>query len=224
MNVYFDLDGTLLDVSDRYYKVYSDLMRAFGIQPFSKAEYWRAKRSGREEALLRRTRVPPDQYYNRRRHMLELTSYLRLDKKSDAVNRVLSKLKRDNHRVILVTLRRSKLNLDRQLQRLGLLERFNIVLQRRDEKVEPWRAKACLISENLKFGKTCSVMVGDTETDILAAKHLGINSVAVASGLRTKTILLPFKPNYIIQRIVDLPDIIRDISSHAGWPRNASQC
>jgi len=220
MNIYLDLDGSLLDVSDRYYKIYSDLMKAFGIQPVSKAEYWRAKRSGREETLLKKAKVALANYYDKRMHMLELISYLKLDKKSNGVERMLSQLETDNHRTILVTLRKSKSNLHRQLQHLELQSLFNIILQRRDEEVEPWRAKASLISHDVDFDKKQSVMVGDTETDILAAKHLGIISVAVSSGLRMKTMLLVFRPDYIITRITDLPPVIQDINSHQIPPEN----
>jgi len=214
MNIFLDLDGTLLDISDRYYKIYSDLMKIFDIQPVSKTEYWRAKRSGQEEALLKKTNVPLANYYDKRMHMLELSDYLRLDKKSNGVERVLSQLEADNHRVFLVTLRRSRLNLFRQLRHLGLLGFFNTILQCRDEEAKPWRVKASLISQEVDFEKKCSVMVGDTETDILAAKHLGISSVAVSCGLRTRMVLLTFKPNYVIRRIVDLPRIIQDINFH----------
>ncbi len=50
-----------------------------------------------------------------------------------------------------------------------------------------------------------SLMVGDTDADILAARNAGIRSCAVTYGALTREQLMTFHPDYIIDSITKLP-------------------
>ena len=43
--IFFDLDGPILDVSDKYYSVYRDILLENGEKPLPKREYWDFKRT-----------------------------------------------------------------------------------------------------------------------------------------------------------------------------------
>ena len=53
-------------------------------------------------------------------------------------------------------------------------------------------------------------MVGDTEADILMAKKLGLTSIAVSSGIRSRNFLANLDPDYIITGVEKLPQLMVD--------------
>jgi phosphoglycolate phosphatase-like HAD superfamily hydrolase len=57
MNIYLDLDGTLLDVSERFYKIYCDLLDKFNCDnKLNKETYWQLKKERCiEEEIVHRT-------------------------------------------------------------------------------------------------------------------------------------------------------------------------
>ena len=58
--IFFDLDGPILDVSEKYYKVYADILSQKGFRVLSKTEYWDAKRNKIPEydILLKSMAIP----------------------------------------------------------------------------------------------------------------------------------------------------------------------
>ena len=54
--IFFDLDGPILDVSAKYYRVYHDLLDEFGFPSLPRDQYWEAKRNKvSDESILRKT-------------------------------------------------------------------------------------------------------------------------------------------------------------------------
>ena len=51
-------------------------------------------------------------------------------------------------------------------------------------------------------------MVGDTENDILPANNIGISSIAVTTGIRNRQLLQEMNPQYIIDNIEEVKDIV----------------
>jgi phosphoglycolate phosphatase-like HAD superfamily hydrolase len=47
LKLFFDLDGPLLDVSHRYFRVHSDIVRELGGSPGEENEFWKSKRARR---------------------------------------------------------------------------------------------------------------------------------------------------------------------------------
>jgi len=54
-----------------------------------------------------------------------------------------------------------------------------------------------------------TMMIGDTELDILAAKNAGVKSVAVTWGNRDYEYLLKYKPDYIVKATDELASLIK---------------
>lgn len=44
-NIYVDLDGVILDVSERLYQIYRELMMEFGGSCLPKGKYWQMKKT-----------------------------------------------------------------------------------------------------------------------------------------------------------------------------------
>jgi phosphoglycolate phosphatase-like HAD superfamily hydrolase len=57
-------------------------------------------------------------------------------------------------------------------------------------------------------GRDESIMIGDTEKDIIAARESSSISVAVDTGIRDKDTLRSYDPDHIIVNLSNLIDII----------------
>ena len=79
MNIFFDLDGALIDVSEKYYRVYFDFMRQYNKHPLSKKKFWQSVR-GRQgaEAVVHNAALVPQYKKHFLRH-IETPQYLRYD-------------------------------------------------------------------------------------------------------------------------------------------------
>lgn len=210
-NIHFDLDGTILDIRRRFYSIYIDTVKELGGGALSEEVYWEAKREQLPEVLIaKKSNIENVQKYIRlRKERLELPKYLKYDELIPPVLESLSELKKNN-RIVLVTLRKSKGNLYKQLQRLKIEPLFDRVLIGGvgGEGEEQWRFKAKLISTDSHFKPQNSIIIGDTEADILAGKNLGIITIAVLSGIRSKNELLSSQPDYIIKDIGQLKNVL----------------
>lgn len=205
---YFDLDGTILNVRRRLYSIYIDIVNELGGEALSKEVYWQAKRGQLpEELIANKSNIENVQKYIRlRKERIELPEYLEYDKIIPQALESLTELKKNN-RIALATLRKSKENLFKQLQRLKIEHLFDRVLIGGNGE-EQWRLKAKIISSDNYFEPQDSVIVGDTEADILAGKFLNIGTIAVLSGIRSKNTLVLSQPDYIIKDISQLRDVL----------------
>lgn len=210
MQIYLDLDGPVLDVSERYYAIYSDLLRREGYTPMDRSGYWSLKRLSFQESAIVAHTCPPgvvEDYLIERQNLIEDPAYLGLDRVHEgALERLRSWAGR--HELVLVTLRRNYQSLVSQLDYIGLRPLLSDVL------VGPvgcpgWRAKKERIETRLRDTSNAFV-IGDTEADVLAAHALELPSVAVTCGIRTRRLLSHLAPDLLIRNLGEL-DIDR-------WP------
>lgn len=207
MAIFFDLDGPILDVSEKYYRVYSDILSQNGFKVLSKTEYWNAKRRKISEIeILQKSSAEPliEIYLYERKILIESDSYLIYDKLQDGALHVLETLCK-KHKLILVTLRTYPEQLHKQLSYLNIKKYFVTVLSSGEETHPRWKIKYNLI-KNFINGKMSdeNILIGDTETDVLAGKELGCKTIAILNGIRTKELLLESNPDIIFKSIEDL--------------------
>ena len=206
MEMYFDLDGTLIDVSRRHYTVYSTIAERLNFRPLSYDYYWSLKRAPTPlPQLLKQSRAVDhlDAFRAMWLRLIEQDQYLDSDVLFAFTVEVLKSL-RAEHTLILVTLRHSQRGLERQLNRLKLVPIFNKIISAPAIGGHA-EFKTSLISKHQKAGG--GWIVGDTEADVMAGKALGFTSCAVASGLRCAEFLRTLKPDYIIDSIAHLPSV-----------------
>lgn len=196
--IYFDLDGTILDVSDRLYQIYKDLVVSFKCKPLSKTRYWRLKRNKISEKEIVATTCPKNViplYLKKRCSFIESSKYLKHDKLNPNALKTLKILK-ENNRLVLTALRKSRKNLRKELKELKLSSLFDKILTGEGHK-----SKIHLIK---KDGHLNAMIVGDTEDDILAGNNLHLKTIAVLHGMRTKKVLSSLKPNYTVTSLSGL--------------------
>lgn len=202
VQIFFDLDGPILDVSRRHYEVYCHTVSSLGGAPLDYISFWTAKREKQsDERIAERSGIGHAGVQAFRRFKVELiesASFLMLDRIQEGVLERLEALA-NKHSLVLVTLRNSRLELDDQLQRLDLSRYFTAILSGRERGAEGWQLKTELIR-----GLNCPVsradwLIGDTETDVLAGKALGIRTAAVTNGIRTEEFLRQLEPDLVIR-------------------------
>jgi len=64
------------------------------------------------------------------------------------------------------------------------------------------------VLNRLGVTKDEAVVVGDTEMDIKPCKELGVRVVAVTTGIRTADELKPYSPDFLIDDLLDLPEVV----------------
>jgi phosphoglycolate phosphatase len=219
MMLFFDLDGPLLDVSERYQILHRDLLDGTNLTPLAPDIYWQRKRQRCPETAILKELGASDlakSYSRRRLELIETESYLAHDRLWPWTIAVLTIL--TNHcALVLVTVRSNSKALGCQLTRLKLRHFFEAVLT--EPAADPVDAqKAWLIRDYLAqrdLPTHGSWIIGDTEADIGAGQLLGLTTVAVRCGVRDDEQLARMNPSYLIDDIRALPDLISQ-SERAG--------
>ncbi len=203
---FLDLDGPLLDVSTRHYRVYADLCAHLGGTPLAHAEFWSAKRSKTPDAeILRRSGLSDSvaEYRASKLTRIEDPDYLRLDRLQAGAGDMLVRLA-ERYRVVLVTLRQRRDALQAELEALGIGRHFADVLSAPAGAAEGWEVKCALVRKAGITPEPRDFFAGDTETDIIAGKALGVSTVAVCDGIRNESFLTALSPDWIIPTLSEL--------------------
>lgn len=196
----FDLDGTLIEVSHRDYKIYADLIAEIKGLPISYTPYWTMRRAKTDiHSILSQSGIDSERgveyFLTERKKRMERADYLALDTLFPSVDDTLRCLDQE-HDVYILTIRHNKENTIQQLSTLGI-DRYRSYIVDSDKK------SAMSKIPNLQF------MVGDTENDILPANELGIKSIAVTTGIRNESLLEAMRPTHIVESLEDIPKILR---------------
>ena len=109
--IFWDLDGPILDVSEKYYTLYKNILLENNMQALSKKEYWNLKKSKTTlSEILAKTNSKKllEVFKNLWLNNIETHRYQKLDKLQ---NGIISILKKCNNKLVLVTLRRNRVRL-----------------------------------------------------------------------------------------------------------------
>lgn len=205
--LYFDLDGTLVDVRRRHYAAYVDTAHELGLTPLPERAYWDRIRQGASNADLMRGADPErqTQFARQWQERVESPSYVRLDTLIPGARATLASL-RESYELVLVTLRQDRESLLEQLDELSLTKFFSAIYSADEPAGTGSKAKLIRLLQN-DDGKS-GVVIGDSEADIEAARELGLRSLCVTTGLRDRSYLSDFGPDDIVDRIVQLPRLL----------------
>ena len=198
MAIFFDLDGTLLDVKARYLTLVRDLMQSLGIDPPPLDDYWTWKRSGlSQHQLLERCGVVDgaEEFITRYVDAVEERRYLAMDRLWSGMDACLAALAEETP-LFIVTLRRRRENLEWQLEELGIARHFEAVLSESGE-VSAAQTKASLI-EAAGHDAGRDLMIGDSMGDIRGAQFLGLPTCAVTYGVHDEAHLATMSATYTV--------------------------
>jgi phosphoglycolate phosphatase len=212
MILFFDLDGPLLDVSPRYVRLHQELLKPHGHAGMDPAVYWDRKRARRsEDDVLAELGIGhlADIYGPERLRLIETPEWLTHDRCWPWSLECLGDLSK-RATLVMVTARADRTALLKQLDDLGVRPFFHEILSEPGgERVD--LQKAALIADYLKrhgLDADGSWMIGDTEADVGAGKHVGLRTVAVLTGIRDAKHLRRAEPDYLLDDIRGLAELV----------------
>lgn len=207
-----DLDGTLLDNKFRHYACYADILNSLGMNVLTIEEFWNLKRQAQPVySVLEKTNAQSKvkKFTDEWLDGIENNKYLEKDLVHDGVFDVLNFLKEKNFYLALVTMRNDRQRLIEQLKYLGLYDFFDVVVSiGREQKL----SKSDAVKKYLNSNNVFELWVGDTEQDIESARLLGIKMCAVTNGIRDREFIGNYKPDYVLESITGLDEVIRKLS------------
>lgn len=197
--IYLDLDGPILDVAPKFYRIYSDIMHRHGHEALDQSTYWNLKRVRTPiPDIIQRT--APERlveiYIKERLEVIETIDYLKYDRLQPGITKLLVELKQ-RCRLVLVTLRNIRKSLDWELDHFDMRRHFDTILSE-DENHGDYRIKMKLIRQYSGNKQPGVAIVGDTESDIKAGQELGLTTIATTEGIRTREYLEALNPDFIV--------------------------
>jgi phosphoglycolate phosphatase len=198
MNIFFDLDGTLINSKLRLFNLFNSLVTD---SVYTFEEYWEIKQNkfSHQEILVNHFGYTENQFkVFQEKWMCEIEKkeWLNLDVPFDGVTQYLTNMMKYAD-LYIVTARQSKERVSEQLNLFGWKEIFKKVLV-----TSQVTSKAELIHLNVKINKN-DWIVGDTGNDIMTGKKLGISTAAVLSGFINKSCLLKYQPDLILENVIN---------------------
>jgi phosphoglycolate phosphatase-like HAD superfamily hydrolase len=222
LRIFTDFDGPIVDVSERYYRVYEYCLEKTRhpqqeVHLLPKQEFW----------LLKRDAVPEKQigiisglnaeqataFASLRKNTVHTQPYFELDTLAPGAVEALSRIKQLDIDLAVMTMRRVReLNFafeQHNLSRIFPEDRCyclsNDYVKTRDVDDKPLLMQRAI---SLLPPATDTWMIGDTEADIAAAKKHGIKVIAVECGIRSRTQLESFQPDLIVKDLNAAVDVV----------------
>lgn len=224
-----DFDGPIVDISDRYYRVYELCLEKTRCQDqkirhLSKAEFWQLKRARVPEKQIGiisgLTESQAEEFAHLRKITAHTQPYFQHDKLVPGALTALETVQKAGIDLVVLTMRRVK-ELDYAFESFDLGRFFPenrcYCLSNEYRKTRDIEDKPILMGEALAALPlaTDSWMVGDTEADIIAAKTHGIKVIGVLSGIRDRNSLEAFQPDLIVN---DLSEAVNFLL-HQSWKK-----
>ncbi|HXC04338.1 MAG TPA: HAD family hydrolase [Bacteroidia bacterium] len=206
-SIWFDFDGTLIDVSERYFRVHEAICRHLSIVCFSKERYWQLLCEGTPtlEILKKADAAPHYQtYIESRNGMIEAPEYLAMDTLRKYALETLNRMKNKGMNVFLITGRDHTDNLHHQIETLGIAPLFEKVYT--IPHFGTWEDKYRILHKHCD-ASTPSYLIGDTARDIQAGQKAGYRTVALLGGMTTPSRLRALKPDYLVSELDELTGI-----------------
>lgn len=206
--IIFDLDGTLVDSKEAIAKGTNFALKKVGLEEKSVKEISsyigigvghliKESLGAGDQNLFERTKLEFENY--RREFANDFALY-------PGVKEILEYFK-DKRKVIITNGKYEFALLT--LQELGVSNYFDDILG--GDNLECVKPSACpldQIVDKLDIDKEKTIMVGDMYLDVLAGKNAGITTCAVTYGIGKREDIIKAQPDYIINNILKLKEII----------------
>ncbi|RLE79456.1 MAG: hypothetical protein DRJ51_07745 [Thermoprotei archaeon] len=99
------------------------------------------------------------------------------------------------------------------LENVSIKDLFDVIVTRSD--VNRMKPDGALIAETLRrlnVKPSEAVYIGDTVHDILAARRVGVKSIAISGGAHSISLILNSKPDILIKDIKELPRVLKELA------------
>ncbi len=205
----FDLDGTLVDSETTIFEATTSSLRRMNVPHNFTKEEFRTMIGHHFLTVFNKFDV----------HVTDIESYLNiykpfynslLDKSTlyADVEETLKVLKAAGYEIALLTTK-SQEQANNVLRHFNLLKYFSIVNGRTPEsEVKPSPAPLLSICQTLGYATSESLMIGDSELDIQCGINAKAKTCAVTYGFRTPEQLVLEKPDFIVNSLKELQQLL----------------
>jgi len=210
--VIFDIDGTLVNVEERFFKYFNVTLANFGIQPLDRAVYEAKRLDGTlSDPILDVGEIRAKFWLD----FIDLFSYCdsgEIGRLFPGVPETLDVLKTGGYKMAIVTGRTCAFQrVVEELRTLGINQYFDCILTN-DDGIKGMNKAAKLIAcaRNLGVSPAECVYIGDWEGDVRSAKEANIGMVvAVLTGGESREALARTDPDFILESVADVPELLR---------------
>jgi HAD superfamily hydrolase (TIGR01549 family) len=208
----FDLDGTLVRSAKTIYKTTISAFEHLGIQYNLPEEDFNKMIGQHFNDIFKHFKITVPDF----EQFIQIYKKLYFDFMNDSelyegVYETLSYLKRNNIKVSLLTTKAQD-QAEKIITHFNMENYFDLIMGRRDGiPHKPSPEPLLMICNELNVEPIETVMIGDTELDILCGQNAGAKTCAATFGYRDIEILKTYEPDYLIH---SLPEITRLINSN----------
>lgn len=215
LTLFCDFDGPIVDVSERYYHTYqlglAEIKAAYHQQGMllplhclSKEQFWQMKQERTPDVEIAiRSGLRGEQihlFLERVKQIVNQPNLLHQDQIQPGVKWAFALLHSQGVRLVLVTLR-EQTQATHMLRSYGLEKLFSGIWGARDNGAAYLNQsdhKTRLLKQAVAHAQAETAwMIGDTEADILAGQAIGIPTIALTCGIRSRAYLQKFQPTQI---------------------------
>ncbi len=204
--VLFDVDGTLLNTTEFIFQSYENTFRKFNLPRISRGEIANLMGKPLEECYKYLAPSFPLKILCKTHLTFQLEN-LQLIAPYVNTKSTLQNLKKNHIRIGAVTTR-SNLTSIKSLQITGIHSFFDVVISGDDVKYHKPHSEPLLKALGiLKAEKGKAVMVGDTESDILAGKNAGVLTIGVTYGFHKEKIV-DANPDFTLNDVSEILQLL----------------
>jgi phosphoglycolate phosphatase len=222
LTIFCDLDGPIIDVSERYYQTYLQAWQttccAQSRLPLSKDHFWQLKQERTADTeIARRSGIPESlipKFLNTVAALVNQPQNLSQDQLQPGVQWALALLQDAGVRLVLVTLR-PQAEAEQLLHQYHLYDYFDQVWGSTDSDAayrNNTAQKCSLLAlaaqhEQIQAHPNPNLlanawMIGDTEADVVAGQALNVSTLALTCGIRSHRYLAQLNPTRITRDLV----------------------
>jgi phosphoglycolate phosphatase len=221
LTIFCDLDGPLIDVSERYYHTYQQALKAtqaayaladpvesLQVSPLTKPQFWQMKQERLpDEQIALQSGLGAGQvemFIKNVHRLVNQPALLSKDYLQPGVRWALSLLRFSGARLSVVTLRRQA-EAEQLLHEYGLAHLFDQICGTEVDDLAAYKnyadCKQKLLSNVLarcqRLEAKKAWMIGDTEADVLAGQAVGVSTIALTCGIRSHRYLTQLQPTRV---------------------------
>lgn len=198
-HICFDLDGTLVDSYKTIYNTTIKSLNDLNIFSSVDEDIFREKIGMHFVDIFEDLSIPVNDF-NEFIQVYKNNYFLFIDYSElyPDVSDVLEYLSQKGYKISLLTTKAQD-QAEKILEYFNLVKYFNVIMGRRNGIAhKPSPEPLMLICDELNVNSDESLIVGDTEMDILCGQNAGTKTCAVTHGYRKKEVIEELKPDFII--------------------------
>lgn len=218
--VILDLDGTLLTIERRFYKVFNDTAELTGGLRILNRDFPK-KFHGNQ--LYHHPFGPAPENAPLTRHFWNIflksygkKTYSRYSTPIKGARHAIAQIRRNRARIAVVTGRICSAGVVRgELRNIGIDQYVDVIVTKatapnfaNHHRPTSRDAELHEVLRRLRIGVSRCVFVADYVEDVRSAKSLRISTIAVLSGSSSLALLRKENPDHIIESVRDLPDLL----------------